>query len=228
MKYKVRLTGTRSYASYTHNFREEYYFHYSDRMQVKSLNKSVELYAPIKDAETLQRLNPQHEVEIYSVNDKCYFPLWFFRKFEIFITADPTKEWGKAYFYYLMERGQPYEPTHPIVDQAPAFIYKPSDKFLNKKRSLSVERMFGFKMAEHSQLTMTELKEYLTNIFVRRSNKERKSIKVGIYCPHVGQYITVGPDSWGCSECYHERIGKHLHEHAQNYLKVDKYYGKHT
>jgi hypothetical protein len=130
MKYKVRLTAP-EIREFTLN--KNYLFSYSDRMVSWLPTRSVEVFASIKDAETLQRLNPQHEVEIYSVNDRCYFPLWFFRKFEIFITADPTEEWGRAYFYYLTERGQPYEPSHPIVDQAPAFIYRPSTNFLIKK-----------------------------------------------------------------------------------------------
>lgn len=132
MKYKVRLTATRSYASYTHNFREEYYFHYSDRMQVKSLNKSVEVYASIKDAETLQRLNPQHEVDIWSTYDERYISLWFFRKYEteMFTGGLRNVKIGNA----IRElRSLPYEPSHPIVDQAPAFIYRPSTNFLIKK-----------------------------------------------------------------------------------------------
>lgn len=124
MKHKVRLTCLIKPCR----------FNYSEDMVVFSVTRdSVEVRATLEDAVYLQRINTQHEVDIYSVNDKCYFPLWFFRKFEVFITADPTKEWGKAYFYYLTERGQPYEPSHPIVDQAPAFIYRPSDKFLIKK-----------------------------------------------------------------------------------------------
>jgi hypothetical protein len=217
MKHKVRLTC----------LIKPWRFNYSEDMVVFSVTRdSVEVRATLEDAVYLQRINTQHEVDIYSVNDKCYFPLWFFRKFEVFITADPTKEWGKAYFYYLTERGQPYEPSHPIVDQAPAFIYQPSQKFLNKKKDIVVSRLTGYKAVDHSTLTITELKEYLTNIFVTRSNKQRRQVKIGIYCPHVGHCITVGPDYWPCSECYYERVGKHLHEGAQNYLKADKYYGK--
>ena len=229
MKYKVRLTATRSYASYTHNFREEYYFHYSDRMQVKSLNKSVEVYASIKDAETLQRLNPQHEVEIWSTYDERYISLWFFRKYEteMFTGGLRNVKIGDA----IRElRSLPYEPTHPIVDQAPAFIYQPSERFKQKLHERREDKWFGkgWRQAVTEPLTVSKLKEYLTNIFVRRNNKERRQIKIGIYCPHVGHWITVGPSSWPCPECYHERIGKHLYEQAQNYLKADKYYGKHT
>lgn len=230
MKYKVRLTATRSYASYTHNFREEYYFHYSDRMQVKSLNKSVEVHVSIKDAETLQRLNPQHEVEIFSVKDRDYFPLWFFRYYEDVFHDGRTNMW--AYYNYIVRNkvANFYEPSHPIVDQAPAFIYQPSERFKQKLHERREDKWFGkgWRQAVTEPLTVSKLKEYLTNIFVRRNNKERRQIKIGIYCPHVGHWITVGPSSWPCPECYHERIGKHLYEQAQNYLKADKYYGKHT
>ena len=132
MKYKVRLTATRSYASYTHNFREEHYFHYSDRMQVKSLNKRVEIFASIKDAETLQRLNPQHEVEIYSVHDKCYFPLWFFRRYEDHLQDGQLMACN--FYNFVINMKMEYKGmSHPLESQAPKFIYRPSTNFLIKK-----------------------------------------------------------------------------------------------
>lgn len=222
MKYKVRLTAP-EIREFTLN--KNYLFTYSERMVYWLPTREIEVFASIKDAETLQRLNPQHEVDIWSTYDECYLPLWFFRKYEDILFRG-IKMPTSYYIYTMWFGGTPYEPSHPIVSQAPKFVYQPSQKFLNKKASLSVERMFGWKQVEYAPLTVSKLQEYLTDIFVRRNNKERKQIKIGIYCPHVGHWITVGPNSWPCSECYYERIGKHLYEQAQNYLKADKYYGK--
>jgi hypothetical protein len=128
MKYKVRLTAP-EIREFTLN--KKYLFSYSDRMVSWLPTRSVEVFASIKDAETLQRLNPQHEVEIYSVNDKCYFPLWFFRYYEDVI-IDGRTDMGR-YYIFVSLLNAPYEPSHPIVDQAPAFIYQPSTNFLIKK-----------------------------------------------------------------------------------------------
>lgn len=217
MKYKVRLTAP-EIREFTLN--ENYLFSYSDRMVSWLPKRYVEVFASIKDAETLQRLNPQHKVDIYSVNDKCYFPLWFFRKFEIFITADPTKEWGKAYFYYLMERGQPYEPSYPLESQAPKFIYQPSERFKQKLHERQEDKWFGkgWRQKVTEPLTVSKLQEYLTDIFIarNRSGKETRQIKVGIYCPHRGHWVILsnGPD--GCPRCYADRLGPYFKEYADS------------
>lgn len=166
MRYKIRLTCP----DYLRDFHGYSTIRYSDRMENLSGQKSEIINASLKDAEILQRLNPQHEVDIYSVNDRCYFPLWFFRKFEVVITADPTKEWGKAYFYYLTERGQPYEPSHPIVDQAPASIYRPSTNFLIKKALYGMDKR-GWKPC--LGVTTAELVYTWVKIFKEQINGKR-------------------------------------------------------
>lgn len=67
---------------------------------------------------------------------------------------------------------------------------------------------------ETDTLTISKLQEYLTGIFVTRSNKDRRQIKVGIYCPHVGHWVLLsnGPD--GCPRCYAERLGPYFKEYA--------------
>lgn len=222
MKYKVRLTCPERFR----NWHKLYPFTYSEQMIVKIEKCIVEVFASIKDAETLQRLNPQHEVDIWSTYDECYLPLWFFRKYEDILFRGikmPT-----SYYIYTMWFGRtPYEPSHPIVSQAPKFIYQPSERFKQKKKELRHIKAFGPGWKElDPPLALSNLEKYLLDIFDTCNRKMGKSIKMGIYCPHVEHWITVGPSSWPCSECYHERIGKHLYEQAQNYLKADKYYGK--
>lgn len=203
-----------------------YRYSYSDRLHLETHYPSAVVFGSIQDAAELQRLNPQHEIKIYYASNRAEVPLWFMRKYAHY--EEKPSQLAQAWHHESQISNNMYEPSHPIVDQAPAFIYRPSQKFLNKKKDIVVSRLTGYKAVDHSTLTMTALKEYLTDIFItrNRNGKEKRNIKIGIYCPHVGQHITIGPDSWGCSECYYERVGKHLHEEAQNYLKADKYYGK--
>lgn len=128
MKYKIRLTCP----DYLRDFHGYSTIRYSDRMENLSGQKSEIINASLKDAETLQRLNPQHEVDIWSTYDECYLPLWFFRKYEDILFRG-IKMPISYYIYTMWFGGTPYEPSHPIVSQAPKFIYRPSDRFLIKK-----------------------------------------------------------------------------------------------
>jgi len=228
MKYKVRLTAP-EIREFTLN--KNYLFSYSDRMVSWLPKRYVEVFASIKDAETLQRLNPQHEVEIYSVNDKCYFPLWFFRTYIGAINHGGLRV--RDMYDYLLRGNhtKPYEPVHPIVDQAPAFIYRTSERFKQKLHERREDKWFakGWKEKVTEPLTLDKLKEYLTDIFVTRYKNTKRAIKIGIYCPHIGDWIMLSSDPLDtcvCPECFYERIGKKLHEDAKNYLKADDYYKK--
>lgn len=219
MKYKVRLTCLVT----------PWRFNYSEAMVVFSVARdSVEVWATLEDAAYLQRINTQHKVEILYEAENVWFPLWFFREYEEHLREGQIMA-SNFYTYLLSKERVPYEPAYHIVDQAPAFIYQPSERFKQKLRERKQDKWFpGWRQLGTEPLTVSKLQEYLTDIFItrNRSGKETRQIKIGIYCPHVGHWITVGPDYWPCSECYYERVGKHLHEQAQNYLKADKYYGK--
>lgn len=227
MRYKVRLTAP-EIREFTLN--KNYMFNYSDRMVYWFPTRHVEVFASIKDAETLQRLNPQHEVEIWSTYDERYISLWFFRKYEteMFTGGLRNVKIGDA----IRElRSLPYEPTHPIVDQAPAFIYQPSERFKQKLHERREEKWFGkgWKDKVTEPLTLDKLKEYLTDIFVTRYKNTKRAIKIGIYCPHIGDWIMLSSDPLDtcvCPGCFYERIGKKLYEDAKNYLKADDYYKK--
>jgi len=217
MKYKVRLTAP-EIREFTLN--KNYMFNYSDRMVYWFPTRHVEVFASIKDAETLQRLNPQHEVEIYSVNDKCYFPLWFFRTYIGAINHGGLRV--RDMYDYLLRGNhtKPYEPVHPIVDQAPAFIYRTSERFKQKLHERQEDKWFGkgWRQKVTEPLTVSKLQEYLTDIFIarNRSGKETRQIKVGIYCPHRGHWVILsnGPD--GCPRCYADRLGPYLKEYADS------------
>lgn len=208
-----------------------YRYSYSDRLHLETHYQSAVVFGSIQDAAELQRLNPQHEIKIYYASNRAEVPLWFMRKYAHY--EEKPSQLAQAWYYENQTNNNMYEPTYPIVDQAPAFIYQPSERFKQKLHERREDKWFGkgWRQTVTEPLTVSKLQEYLTDIFVTRYKKSKRSIRIGIYCPHLGHWIMFSSDPMEqcvCPECYHERIGKHLYEQAQNYLKADKYYGKHT